>query len=97
NPLDPDSDDDGVLDGADICHGTILGMLVDMRGCMFGDIEADGDVDLADYAVFGSYWLRIDCETSNNWCGWSDFNQSTEVNLLDLANLVAYWLEGIEM
>ena len=56
------------------------------------DGEGDGDVDLEDYGLLAGYWLRIDCGEDNDWCGWSDFDRNSEVNLVDLANLAGNWL-----
>jgi hypothetical protein len=49
-----DNDFDGVIDPCDLCPGTISGATVDATGCpapIFGDFDADGDVDPADTAV----------------------------------------------
>jgi probable HAF family extracellular repeat protein len=50
-----DSDGDGVADPLDVCPNTVLGTTVDRVGCpplTPGDFDRDGDVDLADYAIW---------------------------------------------
>ncbi len=47
-----DDDADGVPVGDDDCPGTIVGTVVDQRGCPNGDFNADGDVDLDDWSAF---------------------------------------------
>jgi len=54
---DPDTDVDGVVDGCDLCPGTVLGVSVDSNGCpplIACDSDRDGDVDTADMAAFES-------------------------------------------
>ncbi|MCE5340061.1 MAG: right-handed parallel beta-helix repeat-containing protein [Planctomycetaceae bacterium] len=58
-----------------------------------GDIDADGDVDFVDYAVFASRWMYQDC-AEPNWCSGADLNKNGSVDLYDLGKFVEYWLYG---
>ena len=57
-----------------------------------GDIDADGDVDFADFALFAAYWPLTDCAQ----CGGADFTGDGNVNIDDLGRLAANWLLGLE-
>lgn len=59
-----------------------------------GDMEADGDVDLPDFAVFASLWLDIDCDEDNRWCSRADFDYTGDVTLDDLIMFINNWLAG---
>ena len=59
------------------------------------DVDLDGEVDLTDFSVLASQWGQTDCDASNDWCGWVDFDRSGTVNVLDLSLLVDDWLFGI--
>jgi len=56
-----------------------------------GDLNADGKVDLLDYAVLASHWSLTDCRIQTDWCQGSDFDQDGEVGLLDLYLFVERW------
>jgi len=47
-----DADGDGVEDALDVCCNTPAGTLVDAAGRPVGDLDADCDTDLNDYALF---------------------------------------------
>jgi hypothetical protein len=49
-------------------------------------------VDLADFAIFASNWLRSDCSEANLWCDGCDYNGDNSVDASDLAEFVAGWL-----
>lgn len=49
-----DNDGDGVLDGIDVCCNTPPGVTVDAQGRPIGDLDADCDVDLMDFAIFAA-------------------------------------------
>jgi hypothetical protein len=51
-----------------------------------------GPLDLADFALFASNWLRSDCIEANQWCDGSDFNGDNWVDESDLKELAAGWL-----
>jgi hypothetical protein len=53
-----------------------------------GDINWDGDVDMADYARFAQRWLDKDC----GFCGGADLDCDEKVGLKDLGELVNNWL-----
>jgi len=58
------------------------------------DFNADGNVDLADYAVLADYWMNRNCAASN-FCDRTDLNRSNSVNFYDLAKFLEYWLFDI--
>jgi hypothetical protein len=49
---DPDADNDGVLNSADACPAGPVGAPIDCEGRPRGDMDADCDIDLLDYADF---------------------------------------------
>ena len=60
-----------------------------------GDLDGDGDVDIADLARLTIYWLNSDC-AAPDWCSLADHNHSGTVNMADFACLANFWLAGIE-
>jgi len=38
-------------------------------------------------------WLRADGSQLNDWCGYTDINRDTNVNLIDLAEILKYWFD----
>lgn len=58
------------------------------------DLNQDCLVDLADFALFASQWLRYDCVTPD-WCEGADFDMSGDVAMEDLAELVTLWLTDV--
>jgi len=67
----------------------------DLIGESSGDVNLDGQVDLADFAWLAAYWLEIDCNAGNNFCSGADINQVGGVGLDDLLILGGDWLEGV--
>lgn len=64
------------------------------EGLVFGgDMEPDGDVDLADFAVFASWWQDNDCGSKED-CGGADISGDGNVYFDDLTSLVSNWLAG---
>ncbi|UCG59687.1 MAG: hypothetical protein JSU70_09250 [Phycisphaerales bacterium] len=55
------------------------------------DMDGDGDVDFADYAVFVSHWYDVGCGA----CGGADFNGDETVDFKDLWELIANWLANV--
>lgn len=53
---DGDIDDDGVGNAADACDFTPLGTPVTPDGSTRGDVDADCDVDVDDFLIFGACW-----------------------------------------
>ena len=49
-------------------------------------------VDFEAYASLASMWLQTDCEHPD-WCNGADLDHSTEVDILDLTELAASWLD----
>jgi uncharacterized protein YkwD len=60
------------------------------------DIDMDGQVNFADYALFCEKWKQADCEYSG-WCNRCDFDKSGTVDILDLEIFADYWLEGTSL
>jgi len=59
------------------------------------DFNKDTEVDLADFAVFASYWQVADCNDPN-WCQGTDLDTNGNVDSNDLMLFVDYWLEKTE-
>ena len=60
-----------------------------------GDINFDGRVDVADFAIVASQWLWLDC-INPDWCEGADINMSGQVDLEDISFIVEYWLEDAD-
>jgi hypothetical protein len=72
----------------------VVGCRVDIGADEFvylGDIEPDGDVDFADFAVFAGYWQNTNCGK----CGGADFTGDGIVDTYDLAELAENWLKSL--
>ena len=54
--------------------------------CMAGDFNMNGNVDLGDLAILGTYYGQR-CNLSNRCCNYADINNDGEVDLGDLAIL----------
>ena len=59
------------------------------------DFDKSTKVDLADLAIFVSYWLETTCDEPD-WCGGADLNNSGNVDFNDLMLFTEYWLERTE-
>lgn len=57
------------------------------------DIYTDGKNNIMDFAQFANYWMREDCEVYNGYCEFADMNFDGYVDIADLTELIAYWLE----
>jgi hypothetical protein len=60
----------------------------------FGPFEVVDFVDLVDFATFATHWQQTGCNATNCSCSGADINQDGTVNLADLGDFVALWLEG---
>jgi hypothetical protein len=60
--------------------------------CSFCDLSNDGEVNLADEAIFSLHWLDTNCSEANNWCGGADFTFDSRVDFEDLDLLHDCWL-----
>jgi len=49
-----------------------------------GDLDFDGNVDLADLRIFSANWLRVDCNFLDN-CEGADLDVDTDVDFCDYA------------
>ena len=54
------------------------------------DIDHNTTVDMSDFIFLAKYWLEENCGT----CGGADIMFDGQLNLDDLKEFVAYWLEG---
>jgi len=57
-----------------------------------GDMDGNGDVDIADLALFADYWSQTDCGR----CGGADFTGDGNVDIDDLICFIEVWLSGLE-
>ena len=57
------------------------------------DWNANGTVDLADYAVLASRWMAQNCGEPD-WCGGVDLDRDGNVGIVDLLMFADYWLWG---
>jgi len=57
------------------------------------DLTGDYTVDSRDFAVLAGWWMS-DCDASNNWCDWTDYDLSGRVDAGDLAIFSAGWLKN---
>jgi len=62
--------------------------------CLLCDLDSDCDTDFADYAVLASYWQTEGWDASNDWCSGIDLNRDGRIDIYDLAEFSAHWLEG---
>jgi len=72
----------------------IVGCRVDIGADEFiylGDIEPDGDVDFADFALFAGHWQDTNCGK----CGGADLTGDGIVDFKDLAELAENWLKSL--
>lgn len=61
------------------------------KGFIPGDFNGSGSVNFEDFAVISLYWMS-DCDAQTR-CGGADFNQSGQVDLVDLMEFAKHWLE----
>jgi hypothetical protein len=57
-----------------------------------GDMDGNGNVDIADLALFADYWSQTDC----GLCGGADFTGDGNVDIDDLTLFIEIWLSGLE-
>jgi len=62
-----------------------------LAACPSADLTDDCIVNFDDFAMMAEWWLE-DCDSSNNFCEWADFDLSSQVGPNDLAILAADWL-----
>ena len=58
-----------------------------------GDFNRDRVVDFLDFGLFGLQWTRNGCGLDDFWCGFTDMDQSTGVDAVDLSTFADHWLE----
>jgi len=81
-----DADGDLVADDCDHCPGTDVGIQVDREGCLYGDFNRNGSVELSDFARFQDcFGLQPLDET----CDLLGFDGDGAVDLTDHAVFVA--------
>ena len=62
---------------------------------VWGDFDADNDVDLADFAMFAERWRRTDSSFRYGG-GGADFTDDTYVDFNDLKKLAGNWLASVQ-
>jgi hypothetical protein len=58
-----------------------------------GDLEPDGDVDLADLQYFALRWMDTGC-VAPDWCEGADLDFDGTVSLADFTKIAENWLKG---
>ncbi len=85
---EPDSDNDGVINGCDLCPNTIPALPVDSSGCppaiVWADSDQDGDVDITDLAAFKNCASRSGVIAASH-CLSNDRDGDNDVDLSDFA------------
>jgi hypothetical protein len=56
------------------------------------DLNGDGTVNIADFAILADNWLRNDCGSLNSNCSGADYQPDGGVNLEDFSYLSQFWL-----
>ncbi|MBI9018007.1 MAG: hypothetical protein JEZ07_12180 [Phycisphaerae bacterium] len=58
------------------------------------DIDNDGKVDLNDFSLLASSWLKSNCRRQNQYCNGIDIDESGKVDLPDMEIIAANWMYG---
>jgi beta-glucanase (GH16 family) len=58
------------------------------------DLNGDGTVNMADFAILASNWLRDDCGSANSNCSGADYQPDGIVDIEDLYYLSLFWLSS---
>ena len=59
------------------------------------DVDLNYEVDIYEFSMLAGQWGQAGCQELNDWCGWTDFDQSGSVDPNDLTMLADDWLFGI--
>ena len=59
---------------------------------VIGDLNGDGSVNFADFAIFAQVWLSTNCQ-GPDWCRGADFEPDGDVDWTDLAEFAYHWLQ----
>jgi beta-glucanase (GH16 family) len=57
------------------------------------DLNGDGTVNMADFAILANNWLRNDCGSANDNCDGADYQPDGRVDFEDLYYLSLFWLD----
>jgi len=57
-----------------------------------GDLDGDGYVDFADFAIVAQAWMSKECQ-EQDWCRGADFEPDGDVDWADLAEFTNHWLQ----
>ena len=94
-----DTDGDGISDHLDNCPNTPNADQSDMDADGIGDacdllpdLTNEGDVTLADFALFAAEWGSSPC-MAPDYCNAADFDKSGAVDMVDLAVVMEAWLQ----
>lgn len=56
-----------------------------------GDLDRDGYVDFADFAIVAGVWMSTECQEPD-WCLGADFEPDGDVDWADLVEFLSHWL-----
>jgi hypothetical protein len=67
----------------------------DYGSCLRGDLNLDGNVDLADMAFFAEYWLNNQCTLVNGYCEGCDSGRNGVVDFKDFSDFGDAWFDAL--
>lgn len=84
--MEPDADNDRIIDACDACPNTVLGAAVDTQGCPVpvpGDFDRDGAVGPSDFSHFAECMLGPAVTQADPLCASADFDHDADVDQSD--------------
>ncbi len=63
--------------------------------CLRGDLDADNDIDIDDFAILISHWQQTGCGEPD-WCDGADLDRNGVVDINDFALFIDNWLKSAD-